>query len=193
MKHNGATPVLTLAVLLTMMVAHADESAPTTTDNSGQEFTYSDDWALVSAPPPPGPYQGVNLDPRIPGQEDNLQQPMAYPAVPAQMADRMMDRFANAPPPAAGQPSFPTQRPAQAARQIRPGYNYNPQYSQRGYGYGRVPGTTPLPYGASPPANSQGWGGGPAGMLEEQVPPPAAYNRMTLPPPGPFDYYGGRY
>ena len=32
-------------------------------------FTYSDDWGLVSAPPPPGPYQAVNIDPRVPGQD----------------------------------------------------------------------------------------------------------------------------
>ncbi len=29
----------------------------------------SGDWSLVSAPPPPGPYRTVNLDPRVPGQE----------------------------------------------------------------------------------------------------------------------------
>lgn len=184
MKCNVTTTVLTLAVMLTMMVAHADESVPTTTDNSGQEFTYNDDWELVSAPPPPGPYQGVNLDPRIPGQEDNIQPRMTSPTAPAQMADRMMDRLTNAPPPAAGQPSIPPQRPVTAARQIP-----YPQYIQRGYGYGRVPGP-----GAYPPAVSQGWGGGPpAGRMVEQVPPPAAYNRMTSPPPGPFGYRGGRY
>lgn len=32
-------------------------------------FTYSDDWSLVSAPPPPGPYRAVNIDPRVPGQD----------------------------------------------------------------------------------------------------------------------------
>ena len=31
-------------------------------------FSYSEDWALVSAPPPPGPYRPVHLDPRVPGQ-----------------------------------------------------------------------------------------------------------------------------
>jgi len=29
----------------------------------------SGDWSLVSAPPPPGPYRSVNLDPRVPGAE----------------------------------------------------------------------------------------------------------------------------
>jgi hypothetical protein len=29
----------------------------------------SGDWSLVSAPPPPGPYRTVNLDPRVPGAE----------------------------------------------------------------------------------------------------------------------------
>lgn len=28
------------------------------------------DWSIVSAPPPPGPYRSVNIDPRIPGQDD---------------------------------------------------------------------------------------------------------------------------
>lgn len=31
-------------------------------------FRYSDEWALVSAPPPSGPYRLVHIDPRVPGQ-----------------------------------------------------------------------------------------------------------------------------
>lgn len=32
------------------------------------EFTYSDEWSVVSAPPPSGPYRAVHVDPRVPGQ-----------------------------------------------------------------------------------------------------------------------------
>jgi len=181
MKCNGLTPVLMLAALLAMATTNADEPAPAALDSPDQEFTYNDDWALVSAPPPPGPYQGVNLDPRIPGQEDNIHPSMAAPTMPAQMTNQMMERFANAPP-AAGQPSIPPQRPVQTARQIP----WPQQPIQRGYGRAPAP-------GAYPPAVSQGWGRAPAGRMVEQVPPPAVYNRMTSPPPGPFGYYGRRY
>jgi hypothetical protein len=183
MKHSFATPALTLVLVLTTSVIRADDP--------GQEYTYNDDWAIVSAPPPPGPYQGINLDPRIPGQEDNVQSHMMAPAQPLQQADRMMGRFMNAPPPAAGQPSIPAQRPVQAARQLPSRHHYRPQHLPRGYGYGygsRMPGP-----GASPPALSQGWGRGPADKMEERVPTPAEYNRMTAPPPGPFGHSGGRY
>ena len=32
------------------------------------EFSYSDEWSVVSAPPPSGPYRAVHVDPRVPGQ-----------------------------------------------------------------------------------------------------------------------------
>jgi hypothetical protein len=32
-----------------------------------QPYHYSNEWSLVSAPPPAGPYRPVNIDPRVPG------------------------------------------------------------------------------------------------------------------------------
>ena len=188
MKHTFATWILTQIVMATMAVAYADESASVAKQSAGQDFTYSNDWEIVSAPPPPGPYRAVNLDPRIPGQEDNIQPPMMPAATAAQRAERMMDPFRNMPPPAAGQAAIPAQRPAQKVRQLP-----HPQHMQRNYGYGSMPGMSPFPPATYPPSASQGWGGVPGDRMEEQVPPPAAYDRLTTPPPGPFGYYGNRY
>lgn len=57
------------AVFLALLLGNVAVTAETATDTTS--FTYSEDWDVVSAPPPPGPYRAVNLDPRIPGQ-DNL-------------------------------------------------------------------------------------------------------------------------
>ena len=54
-----ATPVM-LAVLAVMPVSGFAEKE--------LEFTYSDEWSVVSAPPPSGPYRVVHIDPRVPGQ-----------------------------------------------------------------------------------------------------------------------------
>lgn len=54
-----ATPVM-LAVLAVMPVSAFAEKE--------LEFTYSDEWSVVSAPPPSGPYRVVHIDPRVPGQ-----------------------------------------------------------------------------------------------------------------------------
>lgn len=178
MKRTIEISVLALVMMSGMNMVYAAETAPATTDDAARSFTYNDDWALVSAPPPPGPYQSVNLDPRIPGQEDNIQPHRVSVDTPTPMADREMEQFTNAPSPAAGQPLTTPQRPVQAARQY-PGS----RYIQRGYGYGRAPGS-----GAYPPPVSQGWGGGPGRRIEPQVPPPAAYNRMMSPAPGSFGY-----
>ncbi len=53
------TPVM-LAVLAVMPVSGFAEKE--------LEFTYSDEWSVVSAPPPSGPYRVVHVDPRVPGQ-----------------------------------------------------------------------------------------------------------------------------
>mgnify|MGYP000231716245 CR=1 FL=1 len=61
MKITGRLPgVLMLLPLLQL---------PGITGAQEPPFTYNDDWSLVSAPPPPGPYQAVNIDPRVPGQD----------------------------------------------------------------------------------------------------------------------------
>jgi hypothetical protein len=32
------------------------------------QYKYSDEWSVISAPPPAGPYRSVNIDPRVPGE-----------------------------------------------------------------------------------------------------------------------------
>ena len=50
-------------LLLVVVGVSADEAS------TSAAFNYTDDWVLVSAPPPPGPYRAVNIDPRVPGQD----------------------------------------------------------------------------------------------------------------------------
>jgi len=101
-----------LSLLLVTAPVLADESAP------DSAFTYTDDWAVVSAPPPPGPYRAVNIDPRVPGVDaipplsmDELKTPVRRD-IPA-------EALAN--PPAAGIPAtrVPQVNPA-AALDTRP-------------------------------------------------------------------------
>jgi hypothetical protein len=54
--------------LLAPATARAEDQ-PLQDEEEFKPFVYTDDWALVSAPPPPGPYQSVNIDPRVPGQD----------------------------------------------------------------------------------------------------------------------------
>ncbi len=39
-------------------------------------YQYTNDWSLVSAPPPAGPYRPVNIDPRVPGPGSVPELPM---------------------------------------------------------------------------------------------------------------------
>lgn len=153
------------------------------------EFVYHDDWAIVSAPPPPGPYNPVNLDPRIPGQEGNVRPQLSRQRPPAITAERIMDDIA-AEPPAAGQPVIEPRPPARAARQAP--YSAPPVH----YGYGRIPHRNQPPWPASPHPHNfppTGWTGPGPGVFEEEVPPPPVYDRMNRPPPGPFGNRSGRY
>ncbi|MGB5473666.1 MAG: hypothetical protein WBQ78_09340 [Gammaproteobacteria bacterium] len=68
---RGTHLLLMLAAVFLLQVSHAEE--PET------PFKYSDEWSLVSAPPPAGPYQPVNIDPRVPGPATITQVPMAMP------------------------------------------------------------------------------------------------------------------
>ncbi|MGB5260534.1 MAG: hypothetical protein WBO34_08450 [Gammaproteobacteria bacterium] len=47
------------------------------------EYSYSDEWPIVSAPPPSGPFRSIHLDPRIPGQG------IAPPSVTTSFDDQM--------------------------------------------------------------------------------------------------------
>ncbi len=68
---RGTHLLLMLAAGFLLQASHAEE--PET------QFKYSDEWSLVSAPPPAGPYQPVNIDPRVPGAATIPQVPMVMP------------------------------------------------------------------------------------------------------------------
>ena len=174
---------LILILISTALPVSADEA------NQTSGFTYKDDWAVVSAPPPPGPYRAVNIDPRVPG----------VGAIPPLTVDapgpveQNIPAEALATPPAAGIPSqLPVtdspavnlQSPQQAGTQQRVptsrGYSYpaRPRYPEqtrqapptRSYtgGYRNQP---PYGYYGSPGYQQQG-------PQTHQVPPPPVYDAM---------------
>jgi hypothetical protein len=177
MTTKGKLPVILLLLPILQTVPSADaEDAP---------FTYSDDWSLVSAPPPPGPYQAVNIDPRVPGQD-------AIPPMTTGIESfhnwEQLPADIDANPPAAGKPALP---PAgePATRQGMPGNNAPApvpgNYESRlqrppDYHFAepvRMPKQEPYPkYGNVPPS---GYYSPPAVPVEEEVPPPPVYDAMT--------------
>ena len=67
--------LLLVGIACQAQLAAAEEAQP--------QFKYSNEWSLVSAPPPAGPYQPVNIDPRVPGPGPGIippRMPMAMPA-----------------------------------------------------------------------------------------------------------------
>ena len=177
-----------VVVCLLLMAASvlAEESAPSS------EFTYTDDWAVVSAPPPPGPYQAVNIDPRVPGVDAIPPLPMdAVTTSPEE--DIPAEALAN--PPAAGIPAMlpPQDSPAaaldvqQTAQQpVIPGRAGRVAPSPPGYYYPALP-RYPAQTRSAPPAGypdyrnqpAYGYYGAPADRQgEQQVPPPPVYDDM---------------
>lgn len=174
-----------LSLLLVTTPVLADESAPSS------EFTYTDDWAVVSAPPPPGPYRAVNIDPRVPGVD--AIPPLPMDAVTTSAADDIpAEALAN--PPAAGIPStLPSQdSPAtaldtqQSAQPVTPGSTKRVAPSPPGYYYSAPP-RYPAQTRSAPPAGYSGYRNQPAygyygapayRQEEEQVPPPPSYDAM---------------
>jgi hypothetical protein len=195
MKHHGAVARHYLSVFLAitgglvLIDAVAADQQPADTEIQSSFYTYHDDWAIVSAPPPPGPYQSVNIDPRIPGQEDVIAPFVSGFNEPPTMGEQLPDGFMGAPPaagtasqaaPAAypGQKSFGHEPPPGYYRSR--GYNQNrsaPAQDYRGpYGY-QQSGNYRYGYTPSPWSNQQ------LQRLEDEVPPPPVYKRMTVPPP----------
>jgi len=129
----------------------------------------SDDWALVSAPPPPGPYRAVNLDPRIPGS-DRIPGMENTPVT--QSGRRPVSLTSNATP-AAGVPAHypPPQVPGRYQSTMpRPPVNV------------RYPAPVGRPiYGAMPP---RGYRPSYPYQPEPVVPPPPVYDAMMRSPPG---------
>ncbi len=81
MIRKFATGYISLALMLQLsaQTVQAEETpAP---------YHYSDEWSVVSAPPPAGPYRPVNIDPRVPGPGGvmpmpiTVQQPESAPPV----------------------------------------------------------------------------------------------------------------
>lgn len=130
-------------------------------DESETAARGDDDWSIVSAPPPPGPYRSVNIDPRIPGQ-DAVSVP--GPGGDFSSAGLLPAEALRLPPPAAG-------GAAPEPQDSRHGYRAQP--SQTG-GYATPPRPRPLPRDHVPAAVPQDYA---------QPPEPRSYA-----PPGPYDY-----
>lgn len=148
-------------------------------------FTYSDDWGLVSAPPPPGPYQAVNIDPRVPGQD--AIPPMTTGTESLQGWEQMPDEMVINPP-AAGRPALPPDTEPSIQQKVQG--NYAPAPVPGAY-EGRLqrppdyrppePHGMPNPgqystYGNMPPS---GYYRSPAVQMGQEVPPPPVYDAVT--------------
>jgi hypothetical protein len=137
-------------IFLTMLPVASPVSADAVVES--RSYNYSEGWALVSAPPPPGPYMAINLDPRIPGQDLLPMLPVKEPAnavvskIPADSIP--VEALEN--PPAAGMPVIPESGQSPAAdlnaagaalpppvpgryNRVMPAYNYPaaPRYPDR--------------------------------------------------------------
>ena len=175
---------LILILVSTALPVSADEANPS------PGYIYKDDWAVVSAPPPPGPYRAVNIDPRVPGVGAIPPLSMDAPG----MVEQAIPAEALATPPAAGMPSQTPvidrpaanlQNPQQAGTQQRApsprGYSYpaQPRYpvqtrqppAPSGAYTGGYRNQAPYGYRGSPGYQQQG-------QQTQQVPPPPVYDAM---------------
>jgi hypothetical protein len=158
-------------VLLAAAPAYSEDMA------APSAFTYTDDWSLVSAPPPPGPYSAIHIDPRVPGQD--LLPPLPVDNQPQQPWEEIQE-ITESTPPAAGTPAVVTEeKPLQQIRapQTRPQSRMRPQ--QPAYNYpvpGHYPGRANYPgYRNMPPA---GYYRSPYPQQAEEVPPPPVYDDL---------------
>ena len=160
------------------------------------EFTYTDDWAVVSAPPPPGPYRAVNIDPRVPGTD--AIPPLPMDAVTTPSAEERIPAEALANPPAAGIPAShqPTDAPASAVDKQRsappemtgypkrvapspPGYYYPAPAQYPAQSHSVPPAAPPAAYPGYRNQPAYGYYGSPAYRQgQQQVPPPPMYDSM---------------
>jgi hypothetical protein len=168
-----------ISVFLAFLLGAVSVMADTATGSSS--FTYSEGWDVVSAPPPPGPYRAVNLDPRIPGQDSIPLMPVEEPppGIPAEALDN---------PPAAGAPALSKvpDEPAASldAGQAAPAQQASGRYNRRmpappAYNY-QAPSRYPAQSGYSGYRNtpSMGYYGTPVRRPPQQVPPPPVYDAM---------------
>ena len=184
-----------VVVIIPMTAAVAADQPTSETENQSTLYTYHDDWAIVSAPPPPGPYQSVNVDPRIPGQEDVIPSFAGGFDAPAPHPEELPENLMSAPPAAGGSSPaptgvYPSEEPY--GYEPPPGYynsrGYSPQRPSPRQAYGSpygYPQSSGPRYGYAPAPRSSA----PVQRAEDEVPPPPNYNRMLAPPsPG---YRGG--
>jgi len=149
----------------------------------------AEDWALVSAPPPPGPYRAVNLDPRVPGHAGIsaignaprfLQPPVDISSETARTA-----------PAAGGQANY--QVPVKPLPLQVPGayQTRTPGSPANAYpGPSRYPVQVGRPhFGMMPP---RGYYPSQSRQPEEVVPPPPVYDAMMRAPPGVYGRDAGR-
>jgi len=195
MKHHGAISIhclgvfLAIAGSLVLTDVVSEDQPPGDTGTQSSPYSYSNDWAIVSAPPPPGPYQSVNVDPRIPGQED-LRIPFGSGLdTPRAKSEQLPGDFMGAPP-SAGTPARPMAPGAYTGQEPSgneppPGY-YRSQGNNQSwtapvqdytgsYGY---PSSVDSRNGYAPSP----WYNSPGQRSEDEVPPPPLYNGRIVPP-----------
>ena len=158
------------------------------TATSAPASANSGDWSLVSAPPPPGPYRTVNLDPRVPGSEGT---PMIENTPGLAQPDESRVPVVPDAPPSAGRQSgyqapmqhLPPQVPGRYQSMMpRPPVNTWP-------GPARYPGNMGRQnYGVIP---SRGYFPAHPYQAEQVVPPPPVYDAMMRSFPG-ANQYGTR-
>jgi hypothetical protein len=141
------------------------------------QYSYANDWSVVSAPPPAGPYRSIHVDPRVPGQDISppvtaAAMPDILPAPLAAAGEQPVPQPAPvARSPATGSPAMQPPVPGRYGRVIPPPTAFN--YPTPPWRYG-VPGYTNMP--------PFGYYRIPA--YRPEVPPLTGYR---TPPPG----YGG--
>jgi hypothetical protein len=147
--------MLCLGIVMYAPVAAAEDPAAVAGES---DFRYSDDWNIVSAPPPPGPYATVNVDPRVPGQD--VARPVPLDFGMAETAETMPADPRQMPPPGAGRPALPatsTQQRAQPYTAPPPGAYGQPRYrSSPPAGYG-MPGYSGFSGSRGYPAYGRGY------------------------------------
>lgn len=152
-----------------------------------------DDWSIVSAPPPPGPYRSINIDPRIPGQDA-----VSMPGVGRELSTSgFIPAEALRTPPAAGGAAplsggYPSSQPRSYSLDKAPAAAQQQEYVQpRQSGAYQLPPPPPGNYApmprsgmerASPYSHDQG----PVEQGFNQPPPYAPQDTAAQPVPGPY-------
>jgi len=140
MKHQRLITSASLPLML-LLAAGGVTAAEQATDQqqalvdapAPAAYTYNDDWGLVSAPPPQGPYNAINLDPRIPGQD--LVTPMPMPDIVSQEAPGPDTSAPEAPasaPGTTGSAAVTASAPGQSSVPPQTPYDYQPQPASQG-------------------------------------------------------------